>query len=83
MGTSFGLAITTIIFNRVRDDETAKLGIHVGPFSEDAPAEAQLLAYRSASWGAFAFGVVGESLNQILHWKEHFTDMEPSVKDQY
>lgn len=27
-----------------------------------APAEAQLLAYRAAAWGAFAFGIIGEPI---------------------
>jgi MFS family permease len=63
LGTSFGLAITTIVFNRVQADESAKLGNH---FGADPPKEAQLLAYRSASWGAFAFGVVGSILAAVF-----------------
>jgi len=66
LGTSFGLAITTIVFNRVREDESAKLGTHLGPFSTDVPVEAELLAYRSASWGAFAFGVIGSILAALF-----------------
>lgn len=60
LGTAFGLAITTIIFNKVRDNHSARLGFEVGKSGDGAPMEAQLLAYHAAEWGAFAFGIIGE-----------------------
>lgn len=63
LGTSFGLAITTLLFNRVREMESAKLGVTVGDgFDSEGPPHAQLLAYRAAEWGGFGFGVVATLL---------------------
>jgi hypothetical protein len=59
LGTSFGLSVTTIIFNRVRTVQSENLGFTVDASGGGAPKEAQLLAYRAAQWGAFAFGIIG------------------------
>jgi hypothetical protein len=67
LGTAFGLAITTIIFNRVRTDQSARLGFAVDKTGEGAPLEAQLLAYRAAAWGSFAFGIIGEALVLVIY----------------
>jgi len=67
LGTSFGLAITTLIYNRVRVAESAKLGVTVlDDFGSHAPPRAQLLAYRAAEWGGFGFGVVAAILCLFL-----------------
>ncbi|KAI0076343.1 efflux transporter [Panus rudis PR-1116 ss-1] len=56
LGTSFGLATTTIVFDRVRAQQGKRLGIDVDPQGLNAPPEAQLRAYRAAEWTIFAFG---------------------------
>jgi len=62
LGTSFGLSITTIIFNRVKIAQAEKMGYTLDATGDGAPKEAQLLAYRAAEWGAFAFGIIGTLL---------------------
>jgi hypothetical protein len=67
LGTSFGLAITTLIYNRVRIAESARLGVTVlDDFNTHTPLRAQLLAYRAAEWGGFGFGVVAAILCLFL-----------------
>ena len=56
------MAVTTTIFNQVQADESRKLGSITNGISNDVPKEAQLLAYRAAEWGAFAFGILGKAL---------------------
>jgi predicted MFS family arabinose efflux permease len=63
LGTSFGLAITTLVFDHVRRMESAKLGVTAGDgFDSFAPPRAQLLAYRAAEWGGFGFGIAAAIL---------------------
>jgi len=59
LGTAFGLAITTIIYNAVLERDSRSLGVDLDVSgSAGAPRVAQLHAYQSASWGAFGFGVL-------------------------
>ena len=61
LGTAFGLAITTIVYNAVLEKDSRSLGVDLDVSgSAAAPRVAQLHAYRGASWGAFAFGILGE-----------------------
>jgi len=61
VGTSFGLAITTIVFNTVLERDSLALGVDLdAPGFHEAPRPAQLNAYQAANWGAFAFGILGE-----------------------
>jgi len=63
LGTSFGLAITTLVFDRVRRMQSADEGVTVGNgFDSLAPPRAQLLAYRAAEWGGFGFGIAATLL---------------------
>jgi len=58
LGTSFGLAITTIIYNQVLFKNSAKAGIDLGiSGTAAAPRHVQLDAYRMVFWGAFGFGI--------------------------
>jgi len=66
LGTSFGLAITTIIFNSVLKKESRRVGIEVNLSGTNAPRFAQLKAYRAAMWGGFAFGVFGALLAAVF-----------------
>lgn len=54
--------MTTIIFNKVRAEQSARRGVQIDSSGKTAPLEAQLLAYRAAEWGGFAFGIIGELL---------------------
>ena len=60
LGTSFGLAITTIIFNSALETDSRSLGVDLDVPGSAAPRAAQLHAYNHANWGAFAFGVLGK-----------------------
>ncbi|KAA1477463.1 efflux transporter, partial [Dentipellis sp. KUC8613] len=66
LGTSFGLAITTIVFNRVLAKQSSDMGVIVDDAGTNAPMEAQLRAYRAAEWAAFAFGILGTILAFFL-----------------
>ncbi|TDL21098.1 efflux transporter [Rickenella mellea] len=66
LGTAFGLAITTIVHNRVLRREAAKLGYDTAHSLQDAPAPAQLKSYRAAQWTAFAFPIFGAILAVIF-----------------
>ncbi|TCD70857.1 hypothetical protein EIP91_001165 [Steccherinum ochraceum] len=55
LGQAFGLAITTIVFDRVRATQSAKLGVTIDRDGLDAPLPAQLKAYRATSWTIVGF----------------------------
>ncbi|KAI0833324.1 major facilitator superfamily domain-containing protein [Trametes gibbosa] len=63
VGTAFGLAISTIVFNATLTKESHKLGVDVGPSTSSAPRTAQLSAYKDAMWTGCAFGFVGAILS--------------------
>ena len=61
LGTAFGLAITTIVYNAVLERDSRSLGVDLNVSGQAAaPRAAQLNAYRDASWGAFGFGILGK-----------------------
>lgn len=66
LGTSFGLAITTIIYNLILTKQSRKLGVHVDTSGTNAPRSAQLDAYKATMWGGFAFGVLGAVLAAVF-----------------
>ncbi|KAI0699085.1 major facilitator superfamily domain-containing protein [Cytidiella melzeri] len=66
LGTSFGLAITTIIFNSTLKKRSSSVGIEVDEAGTNAPRFAQLEAYKAAMWGAFAFGMFGALLAAVF-----------------
>ncbi|KAK0463249.1 efflux transporter [Desarmillaria tabescens] len=59
VGTALGVTVTTIIYNRVVAQNSAKMGVIVDASNSNAPREALLDGYKAAAWGAFAFGVIG------------------------
>lgn len=59
IGTAFGLTISTIVFNTVVDNESAKLGVTVNA-NTHAPMSAQLVGYKDAQWTSAAFALMGE-----------------------
>lgn len=60
LGTAFGLAMTTIVHNRVLQHRSDELGVHVDQLGTGAPRPAQLDAYKAAQWTAFAFAILGQ-----------------------
>jgi len=57
LGTSFGLAISTIVNNRVVKEQTAKAGIIPNRTGSNAPAEALLRGFKAAQWTGFGFAM--------------------------
>jgi hypothetical protein len=62
LGASFGLAITTIVYNATLKRRSRDVGVDVNLSGTNAPRFAQLDAYKAAMWGAFALGIFGSLL---------------------
>ncbi|KAF8875000.1 putative efflux transporter [Infundibulicybe gibba] len=58
LGTALGVTVTTIVFNRVVAQNSAKMGVIVNASGSNAPSEAALSGYQAAQWTAFAFGII-------------------------
>jgi len=68
LGTSFGLAITTIAQSAGMNAEAGRMGISI-PADATAlqiPPQVLLKGYRSAQWASFAFGLCGECFDKLL-----------------
>lgn len=60
IGAAFGLAITTIVHNRVLENSLQIEGItNQSTIDNIAPKDAQLKAYQAAQWTAFGFSIIG------------------------
>ena len=59
LGTAFGLAISTVVFNATLKSRSKDLGIVLNADQMNAPKPAQLTAYKDAMWTGFAFGLFG------------------------
>ncbi|TBU38321.1 major facilitator superfamily domain-containing protein [Dichomitus squalens] len=59
LGTSFGLAISTVVFNATLKSKAKSLGVALNAGGTDAPKPAQLTVYNHAMWSGFAFGMFG------------------------
>ncbi|KAK0200895.1 efflux transporter [Desarmillaria ectypa] len=68
IGTALGVTVTTIIYNRVVAQNSAKMGVIVNVSNSNAPREALLDGYKAAAWGSFAFGVVGTIFAVLFFW---------------
>ncbi|KAH8104781.1 efflux transporter [Cristinia sonorae] len=66
LGQAFGLAISTIVFDRVRSTESSKLGVTIDKLGLNAPREAQLKAYRATSWTMVGFSLFAALLAVIF-----------------
>ncbi|PIL29314.1 MFS general substrate transporter [Ganoderma sinense ZZ0214-1] len=62
LGTAFGLAISTVVFNATLKSKSNQLGVGTNAGGTNAPKAAQLAAYKGAMWTGFAFGVFGTVL---------------------
>ena len=68
LGTSFGLAITTIVYNTILERDSLALGVDLDVHGAVAPRAAQLHGYHDANWTAFAFGILGKSTCLFPSW---------------
>ena len=59
IGTSFGVTITTIMFDKTVARDSKRLG-YTDITSDAAPPSAQISGYRAAQWTAFGFAVLCE-----------------------
>ncbi|TBU27562.1 efflux transporter [Dichomitus squalens] len=59
LGTAFGLAISTVVFNATQKSKAKSLGVTLNEDGTNAPRPAQLTAYKDAMWSGFAFGLFG------------------------
>ena len=59
MGTAFGLAISTVVYNATLKKSAGADGVLLNVEGTNAPRDAQLTAYKDANWTGFAFGMVG------------------------
>ena len=59
LGTAFGLAISTVVFNARLKSASKDLGVILNADQTNAPKPAQLTAYKGAMWTGFAFGIFG------------------------
>ncbi|OCH86167.1 efflux transporter [Obba rivulosa] len=66
LGTSFGLAISTIVYNSTLSKASLQRGVVVNINGTNAPRSAQLVAYKDAMWTGFAFGIAGSVLAAIF-----------------
>jgi hypothetical protein len=60
IGTSFGVTITTIVFDKIVAQYSKRLGYTSTTFDTTAPPAAQISGYRAAQWTAFGFAVLCE-----------------------
>lgn len=68
IGTALGVTVTTIIYNRVVAQNSAKMGVIVNASASNAPREALLDGYKAAAWGSFAFGIIGTIFAVLFFW---------------
>ncbi|KAI8974619.1 efflux transporter [Trametes punicea] len=66
VGTAFGIAISTIVFNATIAKSSLTYGVHVNKSGTNAPRPAQLVAYKDAMWTGCAFGFAGTILALIF-----------------
>ncbi|TFK84649.1 hypothetical protein K466DRAFT_219196, partial [Polyporus arcularius HHB13444] len=66
LGTAFGLAISTVVYNATLKKSAAAEGVTVNVDGTNAPRDAQLTAYKDANWTGFAFAMVGALLAVIF-----------------
>ncbi|KAG1904897.1 major facilitator superfamily domain-containing protein [Suillus fuscotomentosus] len=66
IGATFGLTISTIVFNTVVDRESAKLGVNVNSSGTNVPMSVQLVGYKDAQWTSAAFALMGALLAALF-----------------
>ncbi|KAI0364249.1 efflux transporter [Pilatotrama ljubarskyi] len=89
VGTAFGLAISTIVFDSSLSESAARYGVQVDKSGTNAPRPAQLVAYKDAMWTGCAFGFCGailalvflRSVGVVGHRKEDDASSQKTVND--
>ncbi|KAI0761550.1 efflux transporter [Trametes elegans] len=66
VGTAFGIALATIVFDTTLDEQGRKEGVVVDKAGANAPRTAQLVAYKDAMWTGCAFGLCGSILAAVF-----------------
>ncbi|KAF8885463.1 efflux transporter [Infundibulicybe gibba] len=66
LGTTVGVTVSTVIFNRVIEQDSEAMGVVLNPTKTNAPEAAKLNAYKAAQWTAFAFGILATLLALYL-----------------
>ncbi|RPD55048.1 efflux transporter [Lentinus tigrinus ALCF2SS1-6] len=66
LGTAFGLAISTVVYNATLKKSAAADGVALNEEGTNAPKDAQLTAYKDANWTGFAFAMVGALLAAVF-----------------
>ncbi|KAL4258889.1 MFS transporter superfamily protein [Pleurotus pulmonarius] len=66
LGTTLGVPITTIVYNRVVQQRSREMRWRLNPMGSNAPRPAMLAGYRAAQWCAFAFGCLAIILALIF-----------------
>ncbi|KAL1744693.1 major facilitator superfamily domain-containing protein [Schizophyllum fasciatum] len=62
LGTSMGIAVSTVVYDRVLASRASAMGTTLDEEHANAPRPAQLDAYHAAQWTAFAFGALAALL---------------------
>ncbi|KAG2147771.1 major facilitator superfamily domain-containing protein [Suillus bovinus] len=62
LGIAVGLAVSTLVFNIVVKNESARLGVTVNSAGTNAPHSAQLKGYRSSQWTCASFALMAALL---------------------
>ncbi|KAG2132988.1 major facilitator superfamily domain-containing protein [Suillus clintonianus] len=66
LGTAFGLTISTIVFDSVVTKESAQLGVTLNSQMTNAPASANLSAYKAAQWSAASWNLLASLLGFVF-----------------
>ncbi|KAI4527062.1 MFS general substrate transporter [Schizophyllum commune Loenen D] len=66
LGTSMGIAVSTVVYDRVLASRASALGTTLNSEHSNAPRPAQLDAYHAAQWTAFAFGALAAVLALVF-----------------
>ena len=65
VGTAFGVAISTIVFNTTIAKSSLQYGVVVNKSGTNAPRPAQLVAYKDAMWSGCGFAFAGKHLRSL------------------
>ncbi|KAF8331581.1 efflux transporter [Amanita rubescens] len=66
IGTTIGVTVTTIVFNRVLAQDSGKQGVILVANQDNAPRSAQLKAYQAAQWATVCFAMIATILAIIF-----------------
>ncbi|KAI0656359.1 efflux transporter [Cubamyces menziesii] len=90
VGTAFGVAISTIVFNTTIAKSSLQYGVVVNKSGTNAPRPAQLVAYKDAMWSGCGFAFAGAMLALIFlrsvgivgHRKDQDARSDTTIRDE-